>query len=186
MSVGDKIDFVRDCDAIEVPSGVFTVLRKGTKGELVQTLGGSYTVRLDDERLFRIAGVDADAIGEAVPEEARMPASAAPLADGQADPELLWAAMRTCYDPEIPVNVVDLGLIYDCRCEPHPEGGSKVKVVMTLTAPGCPMSGVLRSDILSRLRAVPGAREVEVDITFDPPWDSSRLSDAARLKLGIL
>lgn len=185
MSAGDAVEFIRDCDAIEIPSGVFTVVRRGTKGTIAQTLGGSFTVQDDAGKLLRVDGNDADAIGMPVPEEARIPATAAPGPDGGVSEELLLDTMKTCYDPEIPVNIVDLGLIYEHRIEPHPQGGSKVSVKMSLTAPGCGMSDVLKADLESKIRRLPGVTEVQVEVVFDPPWDPSRMSDAARVQLNV-
>jgi probable FeS assembly SUF system protein SufT len=186
MSAGDSFVLGRDCDAIEIPSGTSGVLKAGKKGVVTQTLGGTFTVQLEDGRLLRVAGADADALGQPPPLEAPAPPVAAPAPGEGITADLVWDAMKTCFDPEIPVNVVDLGLIYDCKVEGHPSGGSKVSVVMTLTAPGCGMADVLKNDIESRIRALPGVKDVRVDVSFDPPWDASRLSDAARLQLGIL
>ncbi len=184
MSAGDEVQLGRDCNAVEIPAGTVTLLRAGEKGRLTQTLGGSFTLQLEDGRLVRVSGVDADAIGQSSTQEVPPPVPGD--SGGEADLAQVWDAMKSCYDPEIPVNIVDLGLIYDCQKEPFPGGGSKIRVVMTLTAPGCGMSEILKSDLESRIRVLPGVREVQVDIAFDPPWDSSRLSDAARLQLGMM
>jgi probable FeS assembly SUF system protein SufT len=182
MSVGDEITVQRDCDAILIPSGVFTALKEGTRGYLTQTLGGSFTLQLNNGELARVSGMDADALGLPVPEEAK------PKGEPGKDVtvEAVWDVMKTCYDPEIPVNIVDLGLIYECKVEPRPEGGAFVKVVMTLTAPGCGMSDILKNDIETKVRQMPGVGQVQVDVAFEPPWDASRMTDAARLQLGIL
>jgi len=183
MSTGDEVVLQRECDAIEIPSGAFLLLKSGGKGTIAQMLGGSFTLQLEDGRLVRVAGFDADALGQDIPVEARVAAS---TPGQEVDAARVWETMRTCYDPEIPVNIVDLGLIYDCKVEPYPEGGVSVKVVMTLTAPGCGMSDILKGDLETRIRQLPGVKAVEVEVAFDPPWDSSRMSDAARLQLGML
>jgi len=180
MAPDGEITIRRDCDAILIPSGIFTVLREGTKGFITQTLGGSFTLQLNNGEMARVAGSDADALGLPVPEEARLDTPGGPVTE-----EAVWSVLKNCYDPEIPVNIVDLGLIYQCQVEPT-EGGVFVRVAMTLTAPGCGMSDILKADIETRLRAMPGVVKVQVDVVFDPPWDASRMTDAARLQLGIL
>lgn len=182
MSTGDEVVLQRDCDAILIPSGIFTVLKEGTKGRITQTLGGSFTLQLNNGELARVTGLDADALGLPVPEEAKIPAASGEKVTA----EEVWKVMKTCFDPEIPVNIVDLGLIYECRVEERPEGGAEVKVVMTLTAPGCGMSDILKNDLETKIRQMPGVAKVQVDVAFDPPWDASRMTDAARLQLGIL
>jgi probable FeS assembly SUF system protein SufT len=131
--------------------------------------------------LARIDGKDADAIGEEV-------ASKAVGETGPAKPveELCWDQLRTCYDPEIPVNIVDLGLVYGVELTPRPDGGNKVEVRFTLTAPGCGMGDVLREDIRQKLLTVPGIEEADVQVLFDPPWSMSMMSDAAKLQLGMM
>lgn len=176
----DPIILKRDCAAIAIPSGLPLVLPANTEVVITQSLGGTYTV-LAPGVMARIAGKDADALGlETV-------AAAAPqVASGPVDESLLWEAMKNCYDPEIPVNVVDLGLIYDCKVSPIPEGGHKVDVKMTLTAPGCGMGASIASDVEYRIREVPGVADVHVEVVWDPIWNQSMMSDAARLQLGLM
>lgn len=171
----------RDVEVTAIPYGERIPLPAGTTVFLTQSLGGSYTVITDMGYMVRIEGKDADAIGE----EAVSGPSAEELARRPLD-ELVWDQLRTCYDPEIPVNIVDLGLVYSCEVTPHPEGGHKVSVRFALTAPGCGMGDVLRHDIKSKIAGLPDVKEAEVEVTFDPPWDPSRMSEAARLQLGFM
>jgi probable FeS assembly SUF system protein SufT len=182
----ELITLNRDCAAVLIPSGVSALLFEGEKVYLTQTLGGSFTVQRDNGQLVRIHGLDADALGKKIPAEMQKPAtqnSGQPLDEVQIE-QKVWEQLRNCYDPEIPVNVVDLGLIYGCTLKSTSEG-KRVEVTMTLTAPGCGMSTVLKSDIEARLQAIPGIHEALVDVTFDPPWDQSRMTEAARLQLGM-
>jgi probable FeS assembly SUF system protein SufT len=134
----------------------------------------------DHGYLVRIEGVDADAIGEQP-----TPPLTAQAAAGKSTEELAWDQLKTCYDPEIPVNIVDLGLVYKCRVEPQ-DSGARVRVALTLTAPGCGMGDFLRMDVQRKLLAIPGVAEAEVELVLDPPWDQSMMSDAARLQLGLM
>ena len=170
----------RDCAATLIPAGTRVTLPAGDQVTITQTLGGSYTV-LVDGNLARIDGRDADALGLEPPLPPPATNSSGPVED-----QRIWDQLRTCYDPEIPVNIVDLGLIYDCRVAPLPAGGSKVEVKMTLTAPGCGMSEVLKADVENKIRAVPGAVEAIVEMVWDPPWHQSMMSDAAKLELGLM
>jgi probable FeS assembly SUF system protein SufT len=172
----------RDCEAVTVPSGAKVTLQKGGQAVITQALGGSFTVVVNGN-MFRIAGKDADAIGR---EPDAAPVSPAPAPGGPVDEKLLWAQMKTCFDPEIPVNVVDLGLIYDCKVSPLPDGGNRVEVKMTLTAPGCPLAGAIANDVKTKLEAVPGVTEVNVDIVWEPPWNQQMMTEAARLQLGLM
>jgi probable FeS assembly SUF system protein SufT len=167
-----------------IPAGTKVTLQKGGQAYITQSLGGSYTVVVNGN-MFRIDGKDADAIGM---ENASKPAAA--TTGDAATPEQLekevWSQMRTCYDPEIPVNVVDLGLVYDCRIAPLPAGsGNQVDVKMTLTAPGCGMGEYLRQDVQSKLLSVEGIDEVNVELVWEPPWNQGMMSDAAKLQLGL-
>ena len=171
----------RDIEASEIPAGTRFAIPAGTRLQITQSLGGSYTVMMPMGYLARIDGKDADAIGEKLPEDLD-PASTA----GKSVEDLAWDELRTCYDPEIPVNIVDLGLVYSCVVSPLPEGGNKVDVKFTLTAPGCGMGDVLREDIRQKLLRIPGVREANVDVLFDPPWSMSMMSDAAKLQLGMM
>jgi len=177
----DTISLKRDCDATLIPVGTKLSLAAGTQVTVTQALGGAYTVNVNGN-LVRIDGKDADALGiKAADTETPAPATG----DGEADEALLWEQMRTCYDPEIPVNVVDMGLIYDCKLSPLEDGGSRADVTMTLTAPGCGMGDVIAEDVRQKLLRVPNVKEAHVEIVFDPPWDPSRMSDAARLEVGF-
>ncbi len=172
----------RDCDAVLIPSGTPILIQKGTTVYVTQALGGSVTVNINGS-LARIAGKDLDALG--------MEADAGLLGagerhDGSVDENLLWAQLRTCYDPEIPINIVDLGLVYRCEITALPqEQGNRVEVVMTLTAPGCGMGQFLVEDIKTKLEQVPNVTDVDVELTFDPPWNQEMMSEAARLQTGM-
>ena len=172
----------RDCEAVLIPSGTPLLLPQGSEVLITQALGGSYTVNVNGN-LARIAPMDADALGFTV--EPTQPGSQV-SEDGKVDEDLVWEQLRTCYDPEIPINIVDLGLIYYCGITPLPDGGGKVDVVMTLTAPGCGMGQFLVEDVRGKIATVPNVREVNVELTFDPPWNQEMMSEAARLETGIL
>lgn len=187
MTVNQPIELKRDCAAHAIPHGYRVVLRAGAHVTVLQALGGSFTVRTRGGPLVRIDGRDADALGEVAPPPADVTTS--PPQSSPGEPEELerrvWDELRTCYDPEIPVNIVELGLIYRCDVIPLSDGGSEVAVTMTLTAPGCGMGAVLKRDIERKLRAIPGVRRAAVDVVVDPPWDPSRMSEAARLQTGL-
>jgi probable FeS assembly SUF system protein SufT len=170
----------RDVEVVAIPYGDRITLVAGTSVFIHQALGGSYTAMTDHGYLVRIEGKDADAIGE----EPTLPLTAE-AANGKTTEQLAWDQLRTCYDPEIPVNIVDLGLIYRCEVEPG-EDGKKVRVELTLTAPGCGMGDFLRMDVQQKLLAIPGVTGAQVEIVLDPPWDQSMMSDTARLQLGLM
>lgn len=174
------VKFERDCDVIVVPEGESVTIPAGTVGYLTQSLGGSFTVYIEG-RLFRVAGDDADAIGREPPPKPELPDDATD-ADFE---ELVWKQLRTCYDPEIPINVVDLGLIYACDIDRADDGSRRVRIDMTLTAPGCGMGDILVEDARSRLRVIPTVNDVEVTLVFDPPWSHTMMSEAARLETGM-
>ena len=181
MSPRETITLSRDCVAVEIPYGTKTVLAKGTQVMLEQSLGGSHTVLTDRGAMVRIDGKDADALGLAA---AEAKAGEHPVAANPKELEkLVWEQLKTCYDPEIPVNIVDLGLVYGVVAEV--EGGYKVDVTMTLTAPGCGMGDVLKEDAETKIGAIPGVKERTVELVVDPPWDPSRMSDVARLQLNM-
>ena len=176
----EPIRFQRDCEAIIIPSGESVSLPAGTIGYLTQQLGGSFTVFVDGN-LFRIAGPDADAIG-------KEPTAALTLAEGAGDDDykrLVWEQMKTCFDPEIPVNIVDLGLIYECRVERDADGRRQIDIQMTLTAPGCGMGDILVEDVRSKLELIPTTGEVNVEMVFYPPWNPAMMTEAARLEVGL-
>jgi len=173
-----SITLARDCEATRIPSGSSVVLPAGTRVTIAQTLGGHFTVTTEDGALLRIADRDADALG------APAAAAPAPIVEGPFEEERVWEQLRTVFDPEIPVNLVDLGLIYRCEAVPLPDGGQRVEIAMSMTAPGCGMGDVLKEDVRRKVQSVPGVREVKVEVVWDPPWDASRMSEAARLQLG--
>lgn len=152
----------------------------GSVGYITQSLGGSFTVFVDGN-LFRVAGVDADAIGK----EPVVPPSLPDNATDEDVEKLIWEQLRTCYDPEIPVNIVDLGLVYRCDIHAGENGERVVSVAMTLTAPGCGMGDILVDDVRSKLELVPTVTRVEVELVFDPPWNQSMMSEVARLETGM-
>ena len=179
----EPVRFERDCSAVLVPQGEAVTLPAGSIGYITQALGGSYTVFVEGN-LFRIAGKDADAIGKEPPPAIELPAGAS-----DEDVEtLVWKQLRTCFDPEIPINVVDLGLVYEADVVAHPEqpGQRRVDVRMTLTAPGCGMGEILVDDVRSKLELIPTVAEADVELVFDPPWSRSMMSEAARLETGML
>ena len=172
-----QIVLARDSQATQIPSGAKVTLPGGTRVTITQSLGGQFTVTTDEGGLFRIAGEDADALGERA-------TTATPMTLGPFEEQRVWEQLRTVFDPEIPVNLVDLGLIYRCEAVPLPEGGHRVEIDMSMTAPGCGMGDVLKEDVRRKVQGVPGVREVQVEVVWDPPWDASRMSDAAKLQLG--
>ena len=175
----EPVVFERDCAAIMVPQGQEVTLPAGQNGYITQALGGSFTVFVDGN-LFRIAGIDADAIGKEPP-----PAIVVDDQSSDADVEkLVWEQLRTCFDPEIPVNIVDLGLIYE-RFETTEDGKQDVTVDMTLTAQGCPAHVQIGEQVKSRLEQLPGIRNAHVNVVWTPPWTPERLSADARKQLGI-
>ncbi|HNU83600.1 MAG: putative Fe-S cluster assembly protein SufT [Acidobacteria bacterium] len=180
MAPREEIALSRDCEAIQIPDGYPVLLPKGFRVRITQTLGGTFTIAGDLGGLYRIEAKDADALGREVVEQ--------PVVTVTSDADLeqlVWTQLRECYDPEIPVNIVDLGLVYDCHLETGADGGRIVHIQMTLTAPGCGMGEVLAQDVRKRLEALPGVVRAEVEIVFDPPWNQSMMSEAARLQLGF-
>ncbi len=171
----------RDLDGTMIPAGTPVRIPQGTEVTITQALGGTYTV-MGPGLMARISGKDADALGFTQEEKAVV----APENAGPVDVDAVWEQLKTCYDPEIPVNIVDLGLVYDCQVTALPEGGNRVDVKMTLTAPGCGMGGVIASDAEQKVREVPGVADVHVEVVWDPIWNQSMMSDAARLQLGLM
>lgn len=171
----------RAVEAVEIPAGTTTTLPAGTSVTITQTLGGNFTVAAGPYgMLYRIAAKDADALGREAPAEAAQTGAA-----GTTDADAVWKVLRTIFDPEIPVNIVDLGLVYGVNVGPAEPEGVKVHVQMTLTAPGCGMSGVLKADVETKVGELPGVRDVDVEIVWDPPWSRDMMSDAAKLQLGM-
>ncbi|MDY6955416.1 MAG: putative Fe-S cluster assembly protein SufT [Pseudomonadota bacterium] len=176
----DYATLSRDCLGVLIPAGDTVVLPEGADVRITQALGGSFTVYYGGN-LVRIAGKDADALGREVPAGPELPEDA----DDAAVESCIEDQLKTCFDPEIPINIVDLGLIYDRMVEMLPEGGRAVHIRMTLTAPGCGMGDILADEVRAKVAAVPTVKRVSVELTFDPPWDQSRMSEAARLQTGM-
>jgi probable FeS assembly SUF system protein SufT len=170
----------REVRAVIVPAGVEVKLRPGQAGYITQALGGSFTVYLDGN-LLRISGEDADSIGQ----DAVKPPELPPNATEEDVRKLAWDQMRTCYDPEIPINIVELGLVYECDVKQNDDGTRSLDVKMTLTAPGCGMGEVLVEDVREKIKRIPTVRDANVELTFDPPWSQSMMSEAARLQTGM-
>lgn len=179
-----SVELTRDCEAIQIPAGTTAILKAGTHVDITQTLGGSYTVH-SSGGLYRIAPKDADALGITEAKSLAEVVAERPQASGPVDEKLVWDTLKSCFDPEIPVNIVDLGLIYDMHLEPTPSGNSHVKVKMTLTAPGCGMGTVIASDAQQKLLYLPGVEEASVEIVWDPPWHQSMITAEGRRILGL-
>jgi probable FeS assembly SUF system protein SufT len=180
----EQIDLKRECEAIEIPSGIRRVLSASSRVRISQFLGTSYTVVGDMGCMFRIDAKDADALG------LTPPAADEKTSDGVFAEPMVWAQLKTVYDPEIPVNIVDLGLIYSCEITSRQnteqeQGGKKIDVKMSMTAPGCGMGNVLKADVEGKLARLPEVKEVHVEVVFDPPWSPDRMSEAAKLQLGF-
>ena len=180
--IDEQVIVERDCEATLIPFGNKITLKKGEEGHITQALGGSYTVMIRGN-LVRIEGKDADAIGK-IPEI--QPWLEETKTDGRANEKAVWEAMKTCYDPEIPVNVVDLGLIYSCKLSDNDKTGSNVDVKMTLTAPGCGMGDMIANEVKQKIEGISGTAEVNVELVWDPPWDQNMINESARLQLGML
>jgi probable FeS assembly SUF system protein SufT len=178
MHQREEITLQRDVAAIQIPDGTPILLNEGTPVLLTQQLGGSFTVMNDRGGMFRIDDTNADALGKEIEDDGT--AAAGSLEDR------VWAQMKKCYDPEIPVNIVDLGLVYDCRVVPGAGDEGVVEVKMTLTAPGCGMGPVLADDVKRRIEGLRGVTEARVEVVFDPPWNQNMMSEAARLQLGFM
>lgn len=185
----DLISLEREVVAIEIPSGEKVMLPQGVAVSIHQVLGGNYTVQIDDGRLARIDGKDADALGKEVVASPST-ATASPLADDADTVESvtddIWTQLRTVYDPEIPVNVVELGLIYECNVIPGAGDKFDADIKMTLTAPGCGMGPVLQEDARAKVAGLPSVDVVDVEIVLEPAWEPSMMTEAARLELGML
>ncbi len=184
MTTNGPVTLARDVEASVVPVGTKVTLLKGEEAYITQSLGGSYTVVVRGN-MFRIEGKNADALGL---EAATGPANSS--AGQAATPEELekqiWEAMHTCYDPEIPVNIVDLGLVYDCKVTPLADrSGNQADIKMTLTAPGCGMGPVLAQDVQNKLLSIEGIDEANVELVWDPPWNQGMMTEAAKLQLGL-
>ena len=181
LELHSSIDLTRDCQATIIPGGQEVTLAQGDCVVLTQALGGSFTVRTERGYLVRIAAHDADALGLAGEQASEEPVEAGPF-----ELQRVIETLKTVFDPEIPVNVVDLGLIYVCKAHPLVDGGHRVEIKMSMTAPGCGMGDVLKRDARTKVQALAGVTEVDVEIVWEPPWDASRMSEAAQLQLGML
>jgi probable FeS assembly SUF system protein SufT len=171
----------RDVDAIIVPAGLNVKLREGQQGFITQALGGSFTVYVEGN-LFRIAGKDADALGKEAADVPHLP----PNASDDDVRAFAWQQMKTCYDPEIPINIIDLGLVYSCDVHTEEDGDRVIAVTMTLTAPGCGMGDVLVADVRENVQVIPTVKRADVELVFDPPRNQTMMSEAARLQTGMM
>jgi probable FeS assembly SUF system protein SufT len=182
--MSEEIILKRDCEAVLIPAGTKITLQAGEPVVITQALGGSFTVVIHGN-MARIDARDADAIGQAplpaTPTESAPSPEAATVTEDQ-----IMQQLRTCYDPEIPVNIVDLGLVYDMQIQPLPTGGQRVEIKMTLTAPGCGMGPVLQQDVENKVSGIPGVKETAVFLVWDPPWNRDMLSETAKLELGLM
>ncbi|MGM0577527.1 MAG: putative Fe-S cluster assembly protein SufT [Myxococcota bacterium] len=180
----EEVTFERDCRAIVIPDGVDIEIPEGMMGYITQVLGGNYTIQVATGYLVRVDARDADAIGKEVeaPPEPEVDDEGHVVVDDQR----VWEQLTQIYDPEIPVNIVELGLVYDLDVETVGENAYKVGIRMTLTAPGCGMGEILRNDVDYRVRNIPGVKETDIELVFDPPWTPEKMTEAARLELGLI
>lgn len=177
----EPVTFTQDCEAVIIPAGDTIEIPAGTHATITQALGGSFTLYIAGN-LVRIAGEHAAAIGKEPPEQLSLPEGAS---DDDVE-ELIWSQMATVFDPEIPINIVDLGLIYRCEVDHTDPAARRVNIDMTLTAPGCGMGEILVDDVRDRVRSIPTVTQVDVEFVFDPPWTMAMMSDAAKLQTGML
>ena len=182
MNNNEIIIINRDVDAILIPVGEQITIPEGSEVVITQSLGGNYTVNINGN-LAQIAAQNADALGFEIADT--IDVKQHNEENGEVDEDLIWQQMRTCYDPEIPVNMVDLGLIYNCSVIKLEGGGNRVDILMTLTAPGCGMGDFLSADVKQKVATVPNVTEVNVEVTFDPPWNQAMMSEAAKLETGM-
>lgn len=176
----DTIELTRDCEAIAIPKGLRHTLPRGTVVRIVQERRDSYTVSTPTHSMFRIHATDADALGLAASSSL-----SAPAGQGKLTEQMVWDALKTVRDPELPVNIVDLGLIYSCSISSLQDGRHAIAVRMAMTSPGCSMSDVLKSEVENKLARLPEVTEARVEVVFDPPWDPSRMSEEARLQVNM-
>jgi probable FeS assembly SUF system protein SufT len=180
------ITLTRDIEAIQIPSGLTKKLERGTPVIITQALGGTYTIVVEHSAgLFRVLAQDADALGKVQTPSPAQSNGATPHDGSPLKEEKIWEQLKTCYDPEIPVNIVDLGLIYSMEIKPQ-DGGNLVEVKMTLTAPGCGMGPSIASDAQRKILSVPGVTDAQVDVVWDPPWSADRISTEGKAKLGMI
>ncbi len=183
IKLNERIELRRTVEATQIPYGGLTSLPSGSKVTVTQALGGSYTVVTELGLLVRIEGRDADALGDVdAPKDAP---PVVPLTDKAAVEKAAWDQLRTCYDPEIPVNIVELGLVYQNAVAEVDGGGFRADVKFTLTAPGCGMGGVLQKEVETKLKSIPGVRDAKAEVVFEPAWTRDMMTDAAKLKLGM-
>ena len=183
MNAVATVTLTRDCEAVQIPAGHTITLPAGTEVDITQTLGGTYTVHAVGG-LYRISGKDADALGR-VAEPGAVGSKTYPDEGVDVSEQMIWDTLRTCYDPEIPVNIVDLGLVYDLGLEELPNSSKKVFVKMTLTAPGCGMGATIAGDAQQKILGLPGVEDASVEIVWDPPWHQSMITVEGRRLLGI-
>jgi len=184
MTSYQRITLNRDCEGTQVPSGAKVLLPAGSEVMLMQSLGDTYTVTTDQGYMVRIETKDLDALGEEFAAQSHVETPSAP--EGPLDESMVLERLKAVYDPEIPINIVDLGLVYDCRVTPLPDGGYKVYASMTMTAPGCGMGDVLKVDAESKVLTLPGVKEAHVELVFDPPWNPDMMSEEAKITLGMM
>jgi probable FeS assembly SUF system protein SufT len=177
----EAISLIRACEVIEIPSGNRGILNAGTPVRITQSLGTSYTVMTEYGQMYRIDARDADALGFS----ASAGQQPQPTQEQNFSEQMVWGQLKTVYDPEIPVNIVDLGLIYSCLISPLEQGGKKIDIKMSMTAPGCGMGNVLKAEVESKLLRFAEVKEVHVEVVFDPPWHPGLMSEAAKLQLGF-
>ena len=181
MSATGLITLSRACEVIEIPSGIRGTLPAGTVVRIMQSLGSGHTVATDRGYMYRVDAKDTAALGLSNAATAQAPA----VQEGTFSEQMVWDQLKTVYDPEIPVNIVDLGLVYSCVITPLEQGVNRVHIKMSMTAPGCGMGNVLKADVQSKLSRLPSINEVRVEVVFDPPWHPALMSDAAKLQLGF-
>jgi probable FeS assembly SUF system protein SufT len=184
MNIREEVTLTRSAEAVMIPSGEKVLVPEGARATITQSLGGSYTLITERGLMVRISGREVEAIGKTPLNAPGADAAAGEEVTPALLEEMVWDQLKTCYDPEIPVNIVDLGLVYLCELE-EADGAKNVKIKMTLTAPGCGMGPVLASDVKSKVESLPGVKQAEVEVVFDPAWDRSMMSEAARLQLGM-
>ena len=184
MNMREEVVVSRNTEAVMIPSGEKVLIPQGARATITQSLGGTYTLITDRGLMVRVSGKDVEAIGKTPPDVAEVE-----NLDGLTIEKLetlVWDQLKTCYDPEIPVNIVDLGLVYLCELADGDGGGKNVTIKMTLTAPGCGMGPVLAGDVKHKVEAIPGVKTAEVEVVFDPVWDRTMMSEAAKLQLGMM
>jgi len=180
----ERVSLLGDTPAVLVPDGIETSLGKGIEVTIIQELGGDFTVHGSDGRMYRIEGEYAPNLGKEPPKETAQ--IKLDEAGGKLTEEIVWEQLRTCYDPEIPCNIVELGLIYDLKITHHESGKCKIDITMTLTAPGCGMGQVIADDVKRKVKKLSAVGQTNVELVFDPPWSPSMMSEAAKLVTGMM